>query len=151
MYYKRGHAELGEMGEEWTANKLRGMGHDTKRTGSSETYDVIVNGRMRVEVKSALLTTGNGGHRWQYSLRRNGLPFTEDLLVLLCYPDMESDPIHSFVITGSQVDEMLTKIDITHADPAMYTGRWAKYLDDWDNVERVLPHCVPVTGQEIPF
>jgi hypothetical protein len=138
------------------------MGHTVAWIGGSSDYDLLLEGVARVEVKSALRTENSnnrGSGRYQFSLRRHGLEVDEELLVLLCYEDLGEDPVAAFVIPGEAVDPERTKIDITRADPTAYTGKWAAYLEAWEEVGRVMRTtpatqptlCRPEPVEVIPF
>ena len=64
--------EFGRMGERWVARKLRDLGFSVEEIGESSDCDLLVNVKMRVEVKAALPSLGAHGRgvRWQASLRR---------------------------------------------------------------------------------
>lgn len=134
-------ASLGRLGEEYVASVLRSMGYDVVLVADTESHDLLIGTRFRVEVKSALETERIVGGRpypvWQFSLRRHGLPVDEDLVVLCCYDEEENPPRTTFVIPGELVDEGLTKIDVT-TDPERYAGRWAWCANRWVAVDAVI-------------
>lgn len=128
---------LGTLGEIWVARQLRQRGYTVELIGASSDFDLLVEGVIRVEVKSALPSAGNGGVRYQFSLRRHGLSLDEELLVLLCYHIAGAAPA-AFIIPNHALPRDLTKIDITSPDPADYTGQWALYRNDWAQVSQIV-------------
>lgn len=132
--------QVGKIGERWVVEDLRRRGYTAEWIGKSSDYDVLIEGAVRAEVKSALLGRYRGnGYRWQFSLRRHGLDVDEDLLFLLCYDDLdEPPPVAVFIIPGNVLPRQLTQIDITSQNPREYRGKWQGYLDAWENVERVV-------------
>lgn len=132
-------AGFGEMGERWVAEKLRERGYVVEWIGGRSEYDLLIEGIVRAEVKSATLSHDEErGYRWQFSLRRHGLLVDEDVLFLLCWEDMEGGPLATFVVPGGAVYERLCKVDVTSRDPREYRGRWARYREDWGQVGRVV-------------
>lgn len=151
--------QVGKIGERWVVESLRRRGYTAEWVGGSSDYDVLVEGVVRAEVKSAQLGRYKGRcHRWQFSLRRHGLDVDEELVFLLCYDDLDESPIATFIIPGSMLLRRLTKIDITSRDPREYRGRWQEYLGAWEVVERVVretgfakPSLFRSRMEEIPF
>jgi len=145
--------EFGRAGEKWAAQELRRRGFDVELIGANSDFDLLVEGRVRGEVKAAVCSRGarGSGWRWQFSLRRHGLLVDEDVLFLLCYgEDLDGSPLATFVIPGDVLPGTLSKIDITSLDPATYRGAWARYREDWNQVANVLEH-VPECGQLVLF
>ncbi len=152
---------MGEIGERWVVQELRRRGYIAEWIGGNSDYDVLLEGFIRVEVKSALLSRrGKNGnsYRWQFNLRRHGLDLDEDLLFLLCYGDDLSNPPQAvFIIPGRSLPKRLTKIDITSRDPRAYRGQWRRWLDAWDEVKHIratTPVRKPVlfrSTEAIPF
>lgn len=145
--------EFGRHGERWVVQELRRRGYTVELISANSDYDLLVEGQARVEVKSATLTNGSRdrGQRWQFSLRRHNLSLDEELLFLLCYHDLDA-PLATFIIPNHALDADLSKIDITNPDPTAYAGKWAQYLDDWDQVARVvsqLPARKPTLFREL--
>lgn len=140
-------ADFGEMGERWVARELRRRGFDVTWVADRSDYDLLISGRLRAEVKAATRSNGSGNgrqSRWQFSLRRHGLPLDEELLFLLCYDDVTCDPVTVFVVPGDVLPERLSKIDITSYDPLTYRGKWARYREDWSQVGRMMRIAPPV-------
>lgn len=163
MDRRSAHLRLGIMGEKYAVKKLHELGYNAKRV-SHDNYDILISGRMRVEVKAATLSHGIGNRwLWQFCLRRNGLPFDEDLLIALCYKQvsdtrlydwayvLEEHPSHAFIIPGTVINNKLTKISITKADPVEYAGKWRWFLDYWDQVGVTLLGCPELEDEVIPF
>ena len=151
MDRRSAHLKFGIMGEKYAVKKLCELGYDAERASRTD-YDILISGRMRVEVKSSTLSHGIGNRwLWQFCLRRNGLPFDEDLLIALCYSRLDLDPNHAFIIPGTVIGNQLTKISITKTDPVEYAGKWRWFLDYWDQVGIVLPGCPELEEEVIPF
>ena len=141
------YSQFGQEGELYVADELRRRGYVVEWVGDHADYDLVIDGRVRAEVKSAFRTPGHRGQRWQFSLRRHGLEIDEELLFLLCYDD-EMEIAGVFVIPGAEVEPDLTKIDIT-SSPSSYHGRWASFLGAWGRVDDVLD-AMP-RGQAVLF
>lgn len=120
------------------------------------TYDLLVDNRVTVEVKTALPTKGNGKSKqcWQFALHRaDEKPVEEHLLVLLC-KTMEGEHWY-FVIPVDDNIRALKKIDIT-SRPGKYKGQWSSYLGQWHYLDSLVAKaCVeqwPDPREEkIPF
>lgn len=130
--------EFGHMGEEAVARTLREMGYHVLH-GEPGAEDLVINGKLTIEVKTANLTIGSNGNlgRWQFCLFAHPdrqQPFNEDLLILRCEC---SPPVH-FVIPGTQVLFRLSKIDITSKNPHKYQGKWARFREGWEAIEELL-------------
>ena len=148
------YAKFGTLGEEYAIEMIESIGYQVlpMPVGHNTKGDLLVEKRMRVEVKAALPTKGSHGNkvRWQFSLRRHKRPVDEDLLILLCYHELDEEPI-AFVIPGDQVREKLAKIDIT-SEPEKYAGKWSKWRGKWDMVKAILDTCKEIWEPEpIPF
>jgi hypothetical protein len=154
---------FGEEGERWVAQQIRERGLTVEWIGGRTEYDLLIEGCAKGEVKSAFLSAdsrGRGNGRWQFSLRRNGILVDEHVLFLVCYRDLETDPLAVFVIPGEALDAELSKIDITSADPWDYSGQWAPYRDNWGVVDQIVarlparkPKLIRARAEdgEIPF
>lgn len=143
--------EFGRLGEEFVTSELLRRGYAAEWIGECSDYDLLVDGRMKVEVKSATPSAGSPGRnrsdRWQFSLRRHGLPVDEDLMILVCWGEDLEEPLATFIIPGAEVDERLTKIDIT-SRPDRYRGKWTAYRGRWDLVDQVLED---LPAGQVPF
>jgi len=146
IYTNQGAASfIGEAGERAVQMVLERHGFDVIYVGGTS-YDLLVNDRVTVEVKTALPTQdeerrGNG-YRWQFMLykRGDGLPLEEHALILRCQPDMlaENQDVYHFVIPGDLPGiGTLTKIDIT-SHPKKYRGKWKRYLERWDVLHSIV-------------
>jgi hypothetical protein len=157
MIKRHAQNEFGKMGEKWCAEELARRGFSVVPRGGPKHYDFLVNGKARVEVKASHYSVRHLSNRtaaYQFSLRRYGLMVDEDLLILLCYNGSSDDPLGAFVIPGSEVRPTLKKISITSKDPAVYTGKWAKWWNAWDVVKDVVNGAGAVDKlevEEIPF
>jgi len=142
---------FGEEGERWVVGFLRRRGYSVEWIGGNTDYDVLIEGCVKAEVKTATLSAGArglGSGRWQFSLRRNGKLVDEHLLFLVCWLDLDEDPVAVFVIPGRELDEELAKIDITTGNPEAYGGRWSRYYEAWEVVDQVLAR-VPARKPEL--
>jgi hypothetical protein len=140
---------FGRLGERFVVEQLRRRGFTAELIGESSDYDILLEGRAKVEVKSAFLTEQHRGRgRYQFSLRRHGAEIDEDILFLLCYEDVEAAPIAVFVIPGHALPATLSKIDITSRNPRQYMGKWAPYLGAWDVVRRTV-NRLPFTKPDL--
>ena len=154
--------KFGRDGEKWLVQELARRGFNAVQTSGNHSFDVTVANPDRqpisVEVKSALPSKrkGNRSPRWQFSLRRRGLPIDEDLLVLLCYRSITptiAHPVPSpeqiYIIPGVKIRETLTKIDI---GTKSYKGKWLVYLGAWAWADWALENPrLEKTESEIPF
>lgn len=148
--------QFGELGEKYVCDKLIELGYKIS-TDNSTRYDIMLETGHAIEVKSAT-TSGRsdqekGACRWQFLVRRRDKINRMDVLCLVCYDDVESDPAGVFVIPGVLVGEKQRKIDITNTDLAKYTGVWRKCLDRWATVGEVVARepREPVKEETIPF
>jgi hypothetical protein len=154
---------FGRDGEKWFVGESIRRGFDATQTSGNHSFDATIRGNgleISVEVKSALPSErkGNRSPRWQFSLRRKGLPIDEDLLILLCYRDITPtirNPVPSpeqiYIIPGVAIDKMLTKIDIIDS-PKMYAGKWSVYRHAWGWVDWALRNPRQERPErEIPF
>lgn len=151
--------QFGRHGESWVLHQLRCRGFLVEQMPGNSTYDLLIDGKAKVEVKSATLTykKGSRASRHQLNLRRhNGSENCADVLFLLCFGQDTSEPDTVFVIPGNLLGTR-KKIDISSADPRDYSGRWSRWREDWGVVAVVVDSCAlnrenPVNHQEeIPF
>lgn len=147
--------EFGNLGERCALEEMQHRGYDVVPHGGSKRVDMLVNGKMCVEVKAS--HRGQKGRRattrWQANLSRYGKEFTADLLLLLCFNGNET-PIGAFVIPGSAIEPTLTGISISSPDPSKYKGKWAKFWNAWEQLDLVLdgiPGLYSEEEVEIPF
>ena len=124
--------ELGHKGEQAVFEILEGQGWDVEwPSGFDE--DLLVNGHLTIEVKTAEASSRRGGRqkRWQFCLYPHpgrDKPFCEDVLILRC----QSEPPVHFIIPGFLIRTGLTKIDITTQDPSKYKGKWSIFRGRWE-------------------
>lgn len=162
VWTREGAAKLvGDIGEEATANALREMGYDVTWVGG-QSWDLLVNDRVTVEVKTALPTEGSGGNkeRWQFMLykRGRGKPLDEHVLILRCHANTDPDSLAWFYVIPGHLNGMgsLTKIDIT-SRPDKYSGKWAPFLNAWQELAGIVALAEKEdwpnlqNGKEIPF
>lgn len=133
---------LAEIGERAVAEVLAGKFFDVMMVGG-QSYDLLLNDRVTVEVKTALPTRGSNGNktRWQFMLhkRSRGRPLEEDILILRCQAGIEEeDEVWHYVIPGFLHGlGALTKIDIT-GPPEKYKGKWAMFYETWQVADSVV-------------
>lgn len=133
---------LGEKGERAVAEVLAGKFFDVLEVGG-QSFDLLLNDRVTVEVKTALPTPGSNGNkkRWQFMLhkRGRGRPLEEHILILRCQAGIgKGDKAWHYVIPGflRGLGE-LTKIDIT-GPPGKYKGKWTLFYETWRVVDAVV-------------
>ena len=121
--------ELGDLGEVYVARKLRGVGLNVIVGGVAD----LVAGGAVIEVKAALKRPyRNGGYLgYQFCLWRDGHTDhrRSDVVVLLCYYDLEMDPV-AFVVPTERIGSR-RKIVIP-GSPWTYTGRWSRWYRRWE-------------------
>jgi hypothetical protein len=111
---------------------LNALDLDVHLNGQNGHVDLIVNGRLRVEVKGAFFTshkTRTG--RYQFNTRNY-----PDVYVLHCLGDVPT----SFVIPQRAIGDR-RNVAIWSRDPRDYKGRWAKYRNAWHVVLEELERC----------
>lgn len=150
---KSDHAAFGRAGEEWAVTKLNEIGASERIPYQAEgkvgnaTSDILVErtclgvtARICIEVKSATRTRrkrGGNSYRWQFSLKRHGLPLDEEIFLFLCYGDDLKAPERVYVIPGILIKD-LTKLDVPATPGKQYRGRWEKNLDAWHQISLAL-------------
>lgn len=152
---------VGDIGEEATAKTLRLMGYDVTWV-AGQSWDLLVNDRVTVEVKTALPTDGSNHNkeRWQFMLykRGRGRPLEEHVLILRCHEGDEPDCLAWFYVIPGHLHGMgeLTKIDIT-SRPDKYKGKWSPFLNAWDLLAGIVALAEKEdwpnlqNGRELPF
>lgn len=146
--------DLGQAGEEAVADLIRGRGHQVRLDGGNHLHDLVVEGVVTVEVKTALPTAANGNRhdRWQFNLYDTDgyhQPVLEDVLVLRCQHDRNGGGADHFVIPGSLLPAGLTKLDIT-SHPRRYAGKYSLFLDAWELLDAVVALGVR-EGSQLPL
>jgi hypothetical protein len=127
---------FGKMGETWVADVLRERGHQVAEIGTRSSTDLVVDGLVTVEVKSATMTkrkVQRGGEYggWMFSFGRNGRPNDDDFAVLVCFSD-EMESVGVFVIPKDNLGLQRKTARITRENPDDYAGQWAEFRDRWD-------------------
>lgn len=132
--------ELAIHAESLVFSRLRDRGYSVERSAENESYDALVNGVLRLEVKAARWYSCEARHggRYQANLHRNGF----DVLVLVCFDS--SGELFYFVfrredLAGKQV------FAVTSRDCSRYRGKWARFLDGWGVLDEEL------TALGLPF
>ena len=119
---------------------LEHRGYVAERYGGTNGFDIIVNNKVTVDVKAALLS-GPGGRRgygWQFNLHRNKRRYVEMIVLCLCFNSPRDEgPITFFVIPGEDARD-LQKISISSRDPRTYSGKWMQHRESWQALDMVL-------------
>lgn len=150
------YTDFGSFGEQFALHRLSLMGYRVTNVSTTTNHDIELESRHRIEVKAAMLSeSGRPGRLWwQFSFRRRGLLIDEDLLILLCYFDIDKDPV-AFVIPGDGVNPLLKKITIPSNDPRDYRGKWSVYIERWDLIEKVVGRSprsrIVLEKEKVPF
>jgi hypothetical protein len=150
------YTKFGQVGEEFVAHRLKDMGYTVLNVSTTANHDLELESGHRIEVKSATLSKSGRHDRkfWQFSFCRMGVPVSEDIIFLLCYIDMDNDPV-TFVIPGDKVFPFIKKITVPNTDPFAYNGKWSVYREKWSLVEKVVAmpprDTIAKNEIEIPF
>ena len=119
---------LGYAGEMYAKQQLERLGLNVLYTGKLGVgYDLLVNGVLKVEIKTALL---NNEERYQFSLRKDSTDVQKfadvrkaDIVILQCVGNTGN--VTSFVMPTIAVYNN-KQVKIT-SDPSSYAGKFAKY------------------------
>lgn len=135
-----------EFGDEITAKiagKLEEMGYIVETTSHKAHHDLLVNGRLRIEVKAALWTRDRQGDqrrgRYQANLRKN----RADLYIFVARNGRD----HAFIIPAEAVAGQRS-LTIRTNNPRHYTGRLARYYEAWGLVGEALASVAGRPRQE---
>ena len=123
---------FGQDVEQWTARLLRGMGYGVELTSYHHSFDLLLNGCLRVEVKGSRLAylAERRSYRYQANIRNRGA----EVVLLVC-----EDVFclrHVFVMPAAIVRP--GNLTIWNRDPQAYRGQWAPYLGAWGWLEESL-------------
>ena len=124
---------FGVLGEFLVLNKLANLGYNTDWKGGHNEYDILVDDKLRVEVKIASLDEKR--NRFQFSMCRNLDRLNADIAILVCWIDDEH--YWCYVIPAGKIPSGQKKIDIT-SHPDSYQGKWSRWIDAWHVVDTIL-------------
>ena len=108
---------------------LENIGYTLYPSGCPEHSGLIIDGKLRIEVKGALWSSSSTRQgRYQFNTRQH-----PDVYVLRILEEPGAD----FVIPGREIGER-KNIAIWSRNPHKYNGQWSKYLNRWDVIEAEL-------------
>jgi len=119
--------EFGRLAEQKVAYELHKRGHEVAFQGYRAPFDLLVDGRLRVEVKASRWHQQRGGrrrYRYQANIRNEA-----DVVVFCCV----NGDFHFFVIPAVAVGER-RHLCVRRYDPGEYEGQWSEWLGAWDVV-----------------
>jgi len=131
---------LADSAERELAARLLIAGHAVARTGRNERFDLVVDGRLRVEVKASTWTAAAHGRGRYGALLHN----RADLVCWLIAPTGTW-----FIIPMRHLGKR-TYLSVTSQDPASYRGQWASYRGRWDWIDALLAELAS-TGVEVAY
>lgn len=130
---RREQHRLARQAEQQVAGRLRTRGYLVHPTTHKSPFDLWVqdqSGRAaRVEVKISLYNQSSKGGRFQARIHNA----VADLLIFIARNGRDWE----FVIPMADISPR-KNIAIWSACPADYAGRWAPYLDAWDNLDQAI-------------
>jgi len=146
--------QLGHEGELAVAELIRGRGHTVRLDGGNHLHDLVIEGTVTIEVKTALPSAGSNGNkrRWQFKLfedRDGRQPMREDILILRCQRDVDGQVADHYIIPGHLVPDLLKRIDIT-SEPGTYNGKYSLFLDAWHLLDAEVALAV-ADGRQLPL
>ena len=125
--FKKCGTYFGNKYEELTAKKLRLLFDDVKRTPVKFPYDIVVNGKTKIDVKaSRLFKGGTTGAYYTFNLESK-YP-RSDFYVVCCIAD--NDEIEKTLVLPSFV--MAGKVQLSIGKISVYD----KYIERWDLIEK---------------
>ncbi len=114
--------------EAQAAARLAALGYWVTETGHNERYDLLVEGKLRIEVKASTWRRQAGRRRGRFQANIHN---QADLVLWLCRNGRD----HWFVIPASEAGRTLT---IRHWRPDLYAGKYAIYREAWGSLEVML-------------
>lgn len=135
-YWKPNYVPFAKEIELLVRSELRRQGYRVKWTGFNEPFDLLVDGRLRVEVKGARVAYKADRRNYRYQARVRNTD--ADVLVMVCVD--EDGCNHFFVIPAEQIQT--GNLSIANRDPASYGGRWSDFYGAWDRVKEALASAV---------
>jgi transcriptional regulator with XRE-family HTH domain len=120
--------EKGIRVEEWVSKKLTDLGFENKLFPCGYPYDILVNGELRIDVKSAYKKgyTTPEYYGWKYYIKNTVRKGEADFVVCVIVPTEET-----FVIPRSAMPPKASHI-IIFWPTIEYTTKWGKYFEAWD-------------------
>lgn len=139
----RGHAV-----EEQITNWLRGLGFHVVRQGTLAPYDLLIDHCIRVNVKSSLLR--NGDINYLFRTGKQQTPATagghQCDLYLCCGIDKHAIVLWRAFIPASAVPDL----GLSLPDPPQNSERWAKYLENVDELRLLISIKQNQEADDIP-
>lgn len=121
------HTDLGIYGEELVVSMLGKVGIKATR---SKPADIIIEGTLPIEVKTATLSKYNGkSFGYQFCVDRDGHTSLKGVAIILICVDTTGNTSF-FIIPASEVGKR-RKLTIGR-NPEKYNGLWASYLNRWE-------------------
>lgn len=119
------------------AARLTAQGHTVAMTSHKAAVDLIIDDRLRIEVKASLYRrdTDPERDRWRYQANVRKRQTAADIVIFVCRNLKSGD--HYFVIPGRELRNQRS-ITIRIFDPRRYRGRWAQYLEGWGLIKELL-------------
>ncbi|MCB9080023.1 MAG: hypothetical protein H6631_20655 [Anaerolineaceae bacterium] len=116
--------------EGWIAGELEALGHVVRFTTHKAAYDLLIDGRLRIEVKASrwLPDSDPGRERWRYQANIRTRQKTADVVIFVAVNSRGRWP---FIMPAEAVGNRRS-ITIRTFDPTYYAGRWSKWLLAWD-------------------
>lgn len=145
------HQTYGLHGERWVLAQLTGRGFSAALLSNFfEDIDIVVNGLLRVEVKTARprlhqTRPGQWRRRWQFDLSRLPNPKREDYAVI-CVADTGAALI-PFVFPSALLHPMGRRCWQLTSHPDKYNGWAAAYRERWDLITVLLEKRQQQAGQ----
>ena len=128
--------------EDHVYNKLVSLGYAAERQGANHPYDILLNGKLKIEVKGARYhRTRNGKGRYQATYHNDA-----DVLIIVLATGKGA---RYLVIPCASMPEQ--NLAIWRKDAEKYTGLWAFYLERWDKIGDLLFDTPPPAQQMALF
>jgi len=106
---------------------LESLGYDSKLTKTRHPYDIIVNGNIKIDVKSSNLFHGKAGNYYTFNLEKTNP--TCDIFV--CYCINEKDDVQKIYVIPSCVLSGKSQLSI-----GKETSKYDKYIDNWSLLKK---------------
>lgn len=133
--------KFGLRGELWVKEQLQAQGYSVRLIEDwYDDYDLLVDNFLPVEVKTArvhqrTIRPGYSRTRPVFGFETARIPQDNDfVIVLLCY---DQEQLFWPYVAPSWMVAQRVSIAIT-SHPRYYGGMWAKYLNNWSMVDRVI-------------
>lgn len=115
--------EFAQVAERKVGYQLYRQGHQIELQSYHSSFDLLVDGTIRVEVKAS--RWNDVRRRYQANVRNSA-----DFVVFCAV----NGTFHFFVIPGKEIGSRQNIAIFSH-DPAEYGGKWARFLDAWDLIK----------------